>query len=202
MLTGLVLAAGASARMGRPKDSLPIGAETFLVRILRVIRGTVADHVIVVVAQHSRKHVYHKNLPETAFVQSAGEPTEGQIGSIRTGVSFSLNRAVDALVVWPVDHPAVTETTVRHLAAAFLRSRRPVVVPVYHGHRGHPVIFSRVVFSELAAARGPGGAKPVVRRDPDRVLEVPVDDPGVLEDIDTPQDYDLLLKRLAGSEFV
>lgn len=81
------------------------------------------------------------------------------------------------------------------MVTAFLRFQKAVTLPVFSGRRGHPVIFSMAVFDELLAAPPDDGARAVVRADPGRVCEVSTDDPAVLEDIDTPGDYQALLAR-------
>lgn len=79
--------------------------------------------------------------------------------------------------------------------SAFLRSNKPIALPVFEGKRGHPVLFGRSVFEELLNAPASGGARTVVRADPSRVLEVLVTDRGVVEDIDTPEAYQELVRR-------
>jgi len=196
MLAGVVLAAGASSRMGQPKALLHIGRETFLSRILRSVRAVAGNRAIVTVARGDRNILGHIDLRYYRVLENARPPAAEQIGSIQTAIESVINLPVEAAIVWPVDHPVVTEGTVRNLAAAFLRSRRPVVMPVFRGHRGHPVVLSRVVFGELLSAPPAEGAKAVVRRDGARILEVEVEDPGVVEDIDCPADYARLLGRL------
>jgi molybdenum cofactor cytidylyltransferase len=92
-------------------------------------------------------------------------------------------------MVLPVDIPSVKAATVQSLCDAFDRGADPIVRAVYRGRHGHPVIFRRPVFAELRAADLSVGAREVLRRDPARVCEVAVDDPGVLRDVDVPDDY-------------
>jgi molybdenum cofactor cytidylyltransferase len=78
---------------------------------------------------------------------------------------------------------------------AFREKHQRIVVPTHAGRRGHPVLFARAVFDELLTAPNDEGARAVVRKDPTRVLAVPVDDPAVLEDFNTPEDYKQLLRK-------
>ena len=88
--------------------------------------------------------------------------------------------------------------TVARLVEQFRDGGQPIVVPGYGGRRGHPVLFGRPVFDELLSAPEHEGARAVVRADPSRVAVIPVDDPAVLEDVDTPAAYRDLLQREAG----
>lgn len=185
MIAGIVLAGGRSERMGRPKALLEIEGVTFLERAVRALRAAGCAEVVVV-------------LPPGA--QAAGEEAESaggrvawtgggeQIDSLRAGLR-ALGQAVEAVVVHPVDHPLVQPETVAALIAAFRARGAPIVVPVCAGERGHPVLFSSRVFSELLAGRGPEGARSVVYAHDAELEEVTVEDRGVLADLDTPDEY-------------
>jgi molybdenum cofactor cytidylyltransferase len=119
----------------------------------------------------------------------------GPIGSIRAGLAALAPLPVEAALVWPVDRPHVSVATVAALLDGLRATHQPIVVPTHGGRRGHPVLFGRPVFAELLGAPDDQGARAVVHRDPARVAEVPVDDPAVLEDFNTPEDYKGLLRR-------
>ena len=72
---------------------------------------------------------------------------------------------------------------------SFRAAPLPILIASYQGKRGHPVLFSSQVYGEILAAPLDQGAKVVVRKDPARVREIPLEDPGILADIDTPEDY-------------
>jgi molybdenum cofactor cytidylyltransferase len=124
-------------------------------------------------------------------------PETGQIGSIKRGISAIINRPVEAAVIWPVDQPQVSVRTVERLTEAYRNGNASVVVPVHEGRRGHPVLFGRDVFDQLLSAPIDVGARAVVRSQQERgrLLEVPVTDVAILEDIDTPEAYEGLLRR-------
>jgi molybdenum cofactor cytidylyltransferase len=119
----------------------------------------------------------------------------GPIGSIRAGIRALESHPVDGALIWPVDRPHVPVDVVGGLLDAFRRTGGPIVVPVFEGRRGHPVVFGRGTFAELIAVPDGEGARAVVRRDRTRVVEVPVSDSAVLEDLNTPDDYRALLRR-------
>ena len=93
-------------------------------------------------------------------------------------------------MVFLVDHPLVEESTVALLVERFRQTRQPIVIPTFEGRRGHPVLFGRTVFAELFSAPLQEGARFVVRGRPELVDTVEVDDPGILADIDTPEQYE------------
>ncbi len=192
-VAAVVLTAGRSARMGRPKALLPVGRETFLERVVGVAAAAGLDPVRVVVGPHGK--AIAAALPALGPLLVPNPDTElGQLHSLRLGL-HALPAGVDAAVMFLVDHPLVRPDTVRTLVAAFRSGGRPVVVPVHGDRRGHPVLFGRAVFAELLEGPLEGGARRVVRADPSRVEEVAVDDSGILADVDTPEQYEELIRH-------
>jgi CTP:molybdopterin cytidylyltransferase MocA len=116
------------------------------------------------------------------------DPAPGPVASLQAGLR-ALPPQVEAVFFAPVDHPLFSPRTVRALIQAFREHRAPVVLPSFEGWRGHPVLFSRDLFPELLEEELPEGARSVVRRYLSTRLQVPVEDPGILADIDTPEDY-------------
>ena len=113
-----------------------------------------------------------------------------------SGPQFHLTRAslwLKIRAIWRdsfADHPLVLRPTFEQVVAEYQRGRGAIVVGRHAGKRGHPVIFSRPLFAELLAAPEEQGAKVVVNRDPQRIVYVDVDDPGVTLDLDTPADLE------------
>ncbi len=193
---GVVLAAGRSRRMGRDKALLDADGRAFIARAVTCLAAGGADPVVVVVRDA-------RGDPATA-ARAAGagvvvnpdpdHPAQGgPVSSVRRALA-ALRTAfdghgVDGALVLPVDHPRVRAETVRHLIAAFAGEDRPVVVPAWQGRRGHPVLIGRAIFDELDDDGLAEGLRTVVRRHRSRRLIVPVDDPGVVDDLDTPADY-------------
>lgn len=181
MIGAVVLAAGASSRMGRPKAAMTVGPHgpTFLDAILTSLdaAGVAAVRVVVPPGQERRdaRDVVNPN------------PADGMLSSVQCGLR-ALPSGVDAVFVWPVDHPLVERATIVAMIAAWGAGGAPVVVPTHDGRRGHPVLFAASVLPELFTADVARGAAAVVRAHADR-LELPVSDGGVLQDVDTPEDY-------------
>lgn len=188
MIAGIVLAGGRSSRMGRPKALLDAGGESFLERAVRTLKEGGCGEVVVVLDPDDRTLAAQAEGAGSRSAWGGGAGTE-QIDSLRSGLR-ALPRAVDAALVLPVDHPLVEAATVARLIDAFRERGAPIVLPVCEGQRGHPVLFSAAVFDELLKAALPEGARSVVHAHEEVLEEVVVSDPGVLADVNTPDDYE------------
>lgn len=184
---GVVPAAGRSTRMGSPKPLLDADGPTFLARVVGILREGGASTVVVGVRESPG--------PVAAEARGAGArlvvPDDVEAGPIAT-VQAALRMVEDAgaLLLHPVDHPLVEPETVRTLIqAARENPEAGVVMPATGDETGHPVLFRNALFPELLEPDLEEGARTVVRRDRDRVLEVQVSDPGVLADLNTLGDY-------------
>jgi len=179
VIGAVVLAAGASSRMGSPKALLTTpGGTTFVEAILATLRAAGVDTVRVVAAPGA--------LPVADPVINP-DPARGMLSSVQCGLR-ALPEGCDAVLVWPVDHPLVTAPTVTAMIDAFRAGDPPIVVPTRGGRRGHPVLFARRLVPELLSADPGIGARAVVHAHPSR-LELEIADPGILTDVDTREDY-------------
>lgn len=192
MIGAIVLAAGFSTRMGRPKASLPLGDGTFLGRILATLDAAGIEVVRVVLGGDAEAIAGEHGLAPPRLVVNP-RPQDGMLSSARAGV-LSLPDGLEAFLLWPVDHPLVRADTVRAIVVAAATGRSPVVVPSHAGKRGHPVLFAERLRTEILAAPDAVGARAVVRAHGTESVEVAVDDPGTIDDADTPDDY----ARIAG----
>lgn len=188
MISGILLAAGESRRMGSPKALLPYDGRSFIEHICNAFLRAGVDELIVVLGAWEDK--LRPALPSHPALRTVVNPhyTLGQLSSLTRGIG-ALSPESAAAVVNLVDHPLISTETITALIAAFRADPLPIIIASYQGKRGHPVLFSSQVYAELLAAPLNKGAKVVVRKDPARVREVPLDDPGILADIDTPEDY-------------
>jgi molybdenum cofactor cytidylyltransferase len=198
MISAIILAAGTSSRMGRPKAELPFGqtGETVLSRIVSEILAGGAPQIVVVGGAHvdAVRRAMPSHEPRARVIEHAGWE-QGQLSSLLAGLTAIGDQLLlEAVLVTPVDVPLVSASTVAALIAAWRRTRAPIVRPVRGERHGHPVIFDRSIFEDLRSADPAIGAKAVFAKHRDGVLNLEVDDPGAFEDIDTPEDY----KRLLG----
>jgi CTP:molybdopterin cytidylyltransferase MocA len=197
MLLGLVLAGGASTRMGSPKALLNDDrGEPFVVRVSASMIAAGLERLVIVSGREHESIVAAldaRHLPSAPKVVRNPDPSRGQLSSLWVGMD-EIVADTEALVVTLVDVPLVRPSTIRSVIEAWRRTRAPIVRPAVGVRRGHPVVFDRSVFDELRQAPLEQGARVVVRAHADRILDLPVDDPGCIVDIDTPADYDALLR--------
>jgi CTP:molybdopterin cytidylyltransferase MocA len=192
MVEGVILAAGASSRMGRPKAALPIGGrgETCLSRLARTLLAAGLPRVTVVAG--ADVEAVRGALPprerRVRLVEHAGW-ARGQLSSLQAGLDAVVDETLEAVLVALVDVPLISPDTVRALVGAWRAARAPITRPVSGPRHGHPVIFDRSVFEELRHADPAVGAKAVFAAHSGEVLDVEVRDPGAFQDLDTPEDY-------------
>ena len=187
VIAGIILAAGASSRMGTPKALLRYRGETFLERLTRVLGG-VCDPVIVVLGYHADEI---RANAQARFVVNP-DPSRGQLSSLQTALA-EVPAAAEGFLFLPVDCPAPEPVTVSEIVNAFRSEEKPLlVIPRYEGRRGHPVCARRELISEFLALPADAQAKEVVRRHVERTRYLDTLDAGVLSDIDDPEAYRML----------
>jgi molybdenum cofactor cytidylyltransferase len=184
---GIVLAAGASSRMGKPKPLLEADGTTFLERAIKLLRTAGCTYVVAVVNDGDDWITRVADTAGAAVIIN-DQPESEQIDSLRLAIA-NLPDGYEAVVVMPVDFPRIQQQTVNALVQDYSRQPTAVLNPAHKGHAGHPVIFSRDVVTELLRPDLPDGARSVIERHTREARTLEVEDPGVLIDIDTPADY-------------
>jgi molybdenum cofactor cytidylyltransferase len=195
-LSAVILAAGASTRMGRPKQLLPLGDRVLLQRIVDEVAGSCADEIILVLGHAAAEIRRRITLPEVerpCRVVVNDDHERGQSGSLRLGLGAADPRAVAAVILLG-DQPGVTCTLIDRVASAFLAAGVPAARPVYDGKDrgripGHPVFLGRALWRHVDALRGDAGARSLLAAHPEWLLEVPVEG-APPADLDTWQDYE------------
>jgi len=173
--------------MGAPKALLDAGGRSFLARTLLSLREG-GGYPLLVVVRDLMGPVAHETRDHGGVPVLNPDPTRGPVSSLQVGIR-ALAEDAPALLFAPVDHPLFSPETVSALLRGFSETGAPLVVPAFEGWRGHPVLFGRALFPELLEEDLPEGARTVVRRYLDERLQLPVNDPGILADIDTPEEY-------------
>jgi molybdenum cofactor cytidylyltransferase len=189
MIIAVVLSAGESSRMGRPKALLPIEGQRFIERIIRVIGKSRVGRTIVVLGHHADQlRGQIEDLPVEVVINP--DYHKGQLSSLQAAIRhIEKDDRCDAMLVHLVDHPFIDVALVDALIERFYETKKLIVVPRYRGKRGHPVIFSRDLFQELLDAALDQGAKAVVNAHRQETLEIEWRDEGITLDIDTPELY-------------
>ena len=197
-ISALILAAGASSRMGRSKAALPLGSsgETVLSTGIATLLNAGLPSVTVVAGAHfeSTRAMIPPD-PRVHLVENIRWES-GQLSSLVAGLNEIDVPQLEAVLVTLVDVPLVKPSTVRAVVDAWRASRAPIVRPVDGERHGHPVVFDRSVFEELRKADVSVGAKAVFAAHRSEIVDVPVVDPGAFEDLDTPEDYERLQRYL------
>lgn len=183
MVAAVVLAAGASTRMGEPKPLVELGKQTLLEHVLENIRRS-GVHQIVVVLGHEAERVRGGVALDGMIVVFNPEYRLGLSTSLQRGIA-SLPTTAAALLVVLADQPFVSPSTLDRLTRAWEGSEARIIIPTFRGVRGNPVLIDRSLSGDLAEIAGDRGCKAIFGDHEDEILEIPVDDPGILFDVDS-----------------
>ncbi len=181
-VAGILLSAGASTRAGMPKALARVDGATFLERALGAL-APVRERVIVVAPPHAGLIIQQFRGLSARFAHNP-KPERGMLSSLQVGLA-ALPAGVDAAVVSLIDHPRVARATVQALIDVWRATRGSLIRPCFAGRRGHPIVLDRTLFHLLRA-------EPTTMRLRDALahasitIDVDLDDPAVLEDIDRP----------------
>jgi molybdenum cofactor cytidylyltransferase len=195
LLAAVILSAGASSRMGRPKALLPYRESTFLEHLVQITRHPRVGVTRVVLGAGAEQIRTIAKIDSSAVVLNS-DWEQGQLSSICAGIRSLEGLDTDGIILCPVDHPLVSATLVSDLIGQFYSSDKPIVLPTYNGRRGHPAIFANALYGELLAAPSDKGARAVVWAHAADVHEVPTDEEGVILNINDPN----MLERAIGEE--
>ena len=193
-VTGLVLAAGGSKRLGRAKQLLPFGVATLLDHALDMARACPFDQVICVLGGGADAIHGAVNLRDVDVVENRQFGT-GCSSSIAAALS-AIDPTTDVLILLLADQPGVTPATVAALLSG--RGDSPLAACAYENGRGHPLAFARSTFAELEALHGDKGVWKLLDRQAADVVDVPITG-AIPLDIDTWEDYRALLGEAAAT---
>jgi len=193
VIAAIVLAAGGSQRMGQPKQLLPVGGQPMVGRVVDTVLAAGIEQVIVVLGS-SANEVQRAlaGKPVTLIVNPHWQ--EGIASSLRAGLSPIVAQA-DAVLFVPADMPRLSAPPIQAVVARFLSTGKAIVAPTCNGRRGNPVLFARPLFAELMRLRGDAGGRTLFAAHADDIELVEVGDEGILLDIDTPDEYDRMLRH-------
>jgi molybdenum cofactor cytidylyltransferase len=184
MLAAVILSGGASRRMGTPKGLLPYRGETFLGHLLKVTDHPQIGWRRVVLGADAAAIAESVELPADEVVMNENWK-DGQLSSIQAGVR-SLPAATDGMLLCLIDHPLISRELVGALVERFYESGKAVVLPVYKGRRGHPVIFASRLYEELLNAPLETGARAVVWAHREEVCEMETSEEGCVLNLNDP----------------
>jgi len=205
MIAIVILSAGESRRMGQPKALLPFPEQfssahsqpaktpkTFLEHLIEVTRHPRADILRVVVGAHAEEIRARVKLHSDAIVVNENWE-KGQLSSLQAAIRGLAAEKTEGMLVCLVDHPLISAQLVSVLIETFERDKNKIAIPTYGGKRGHPVIFPAALYAELLAVREGApenaGARSVVRAHVTDVVEVPVNEEGVIINLNDPETF-------------
>lgn len=192
MIWGIVLAGGRGRRIGGPKALLSLDGRTFLARAMDALRGAGLEAVVVMNPGVSEA-VSDGGFQGRRVVNPDPDGENGMFGSVRLGVSEALRLGASGALLLPVDLPLVTSEDVGAVLAR-LGAGAEVAVATHGGRRGHPLGIGRAVMDEIVAAPSTATLRDIVRRDPARVVEVPVSR-GAVMGVNTKEDLERVSNR-------
>jgi molybdenum cofactor cytidylyltransferase len=192
----LILAAGGSRRLGRPKQLVKLNKSTLLERTIVAALGVPAlwPVVIVVGADNHATRAICVKFP--VLIAKNSTWTEGIASSLRSGISIleQYSPAIDAVLITLCDQPALSSAVFESLLSALHQTQRPAAASRYSEHLGPPVILSRSHFEAISKLTGDEGARKIIRALPQAKLAV-VDHPDLAWDIDHPEDLARILPK-------
>ncbi len=188
MLTAVILAAGESRRMGSPKALLLYNERTFLEHLLDITHHPKIGSQRIVLGAGGEDIARRVGLNPKLKVDNP-DWEKGQLSSIQAAL-HTLDRATtDGIMICLVDHPLITSALINELIETFYRAGKSIVLPVYRGRRGHPVIFGKNLFDELLSAPVEVGARAVVWKHAGDVAEVPTEEEGAVLNLNDPETF-------------
>ena len=189
----LVLAAGSSSRMGKPKQLLPLAGTTVLERTLQNLHDAQVDEIVLVLGSSAEIIKQQLSPSSTRNLKILVNPdySQGMASSLRAGLS-AIASDMDATLIILADQPFIQPETLKRIIDRYRHSDAQIVIPAYKGFRGNPVLLDRSVFEEVTALKGDIGCRAIFGDHADGIVKVEVDDIGVLLDIDNQEDYERL----------
>lgn len=192
LVGAVVLAAGKSERMGRPKMGLPWGDTTVIGQVIATLVEVGLDKVEVVTGG-GREEVERvlSHLPQVWPVHTVFNPdfaTGEMLSSLQKGV-IALGEAFEATLIALGDQPQIQTVVVSKIMDTYYQSGSSLVIPSYDMRRGHPMLIARSLWAELMALRSPQTLRELIQAHQDEIVYVNVDTPSILQDLDTPEDY-------------
>lgn len=185
------MAAGNSTRMGQPKALLSYNGFSFIDTILNNLQVSGFQPIISILGEAGDTicECTSVNNYECGFNPN---PQEGMLSSLKIAIE-KLPQNCDGFLLTLVDHPAVQMATYKKIKNSASENPDRIIIPRFFGKKGHPVFFGRRYFRQLLDTPNDQGARIVVRQYPQDIFYLPVEDAGILQDIDTPEEYQTLL---------
>lgn len=195
-VAAVVLAAGMSRRMGTPKQLLRIDGKTVLERTLENVRKSAIDEIVLVLGFAAEAVEKEISTQDIKVVRNAGYE-QGMGTSLRAGIADVSDRTKAALIVL-ADQPFVQAATLNRLIEHHRAKKAQIVIPLFRGFRGNPVLLDRSIFPEMQALSGDVGCRALFGSHTENIHKLAVNDAGILQDIDSRDDFERLTRSAVG----
>ena len=189
LITGIILASGFSRRMEEEKLLLDVGGVPMVERVIRAARSPLIGEVILIYRCDAIKEIGERHSLNTVYNPHA---EEGQSAAVKLGISCA-DPATDGFMFFVGDQPCLTQSTVNELIGTFTGKNSSIVVPLYNGSRGNPVIFPSILRETLLTLEGDCGGRTVIEGMENNIVLVPIDAGSEGNDIDTQADYEKMV---------
>ncbi len=204
MITQILLAAGLSVRMKSSKPLLDFGGMPLLARLLEECRQSLVDTVVVVLGHEKERILEQVDFSGAQVVENSNYKS-GQTSSFQSALE-AMDPGTEAFLNLPVDHPLVTRKEVDALIQAY-RNRQDssrIFIPTFEGQEGRPVLFEILLRQEILALNPDEPVNGIIEKFRDSISHVPVVNPYILKDMDTPEDYqeclEIFLREILNSK--
>jgi molybdenum cofactor cytidylyltransferase len=192
MISAVILAAGLSTRMGRPKLSLPWGSTTVIGQVVTTLMQARVDEIVVVTGGARLEVEAVLNDVPGAAVRTVFNPRyteDDMLVSLQAGIG-ALSEKVQAVLVVLGDQPQIEVETVQALVETYRSGGYPLIVPSYHMRRGHPWMVDHALWVDLLSVPAGSTMREFLNTHSKQITYLPVDSPGILGDLDTPEEYE------------
>ena len=192
-ISGILLAAGMSTRMGQPKQLLPFGRSTVIETVIETVLASQLVEVMVVLG-HQRQQIEPKLTGHRLRIIDNPDYRAGMLTSVQAALK-QISPSSPAFALMLVDQPLITAGTINQVLEAHRSTTMPITIPQYRSRRGHPAIFDGQFIAEILALDWESrGMKEILDRHREQIHYLPVETDSILRDMDTLQDYQRLLK--------
>lgn len=191
MITGIILAAGFSKRMGTEKLLLPVNGIPMIEGVIRAVIDGGLEEIIFVYRRQELKDLAEQYHLKTVYNEIA---EKGQSTSIRAGLKAA-SPISKGYLFFVGDQVFLVPSVIHRLRTVFKQNPQAIVVPVYQGKRGNPVLFPQKLREELMQIEGDQGGRVLIEKYKETVIRVPVEIEGAEMDVDTIESYEALLNR-------
>jgi xanthine dehydrogenase accessory factor len=192
-ITAIILGAGESSRMGRPKLLLPFGESTVIGTVIQNALSSTVENIIVVLGSNYESHrVAIKETPVEIIRNRRYK--DGMLSSVQCGLG-AIPETTDAVMVLLGDQPMIEGSEMNKLIESFSDSGKEIIIATHRDKRGHPILFGRKYIDEIKGYAREASLRDLLQKHPEAIREIEAEDSGILRDIDTDEDYREELKH-------